>query len=104
MVFPVESGRPKVDELDPGVPHPPKVPLRCRAVLGAPVRRDEQDVLRLQVGVGKVVVVQELDKKGKLALLLLHRALSIDGWLLEGMKAKMMDLHSRFTICFMNGW
>ena len=103
VVLPVEGGRAKVDELDPGVPHPSKVPLRRRAVLGAPVRRDEQDVLRLQVGVGKVVVVQELDKKGKLALLLLHRALSIDGWLLEGMKAKMMDLHSHFTICFMNG-
>ena len=63
VVLPVEGGRAKVDELDPGVPHPPKVPLRRRAVLGAPVGRDEQDVLRLQVGVGEVVVVQELQDK-----------------------------------------
>ena len=100
VVLPVEGSRAKVDELDPGVPHPPKVPLRRRAVLGAPVGRDKQDVLRLQVGVGEVVVVQELDKKGKLGLL--HRPLSTstDGWLLVG----MMDLDCHFTICFMNGW
>ena len=63
MVFPVEGGRAKVDQLHPRVPHPPEVALRRGAVLRAPVRRDEEDVLRLQVGVGEVVVVQELEKK-----------------------------------------
>ena len=73
VVLPVEGGRAEVDQLHPGVPHPPEVALRRRAVLRAPVGRDEQDVLRLQVGVGEVVIVQELDKKEKLGLL--HRSL-----------------------------
>ena len=60
VVLPVEGGGAKVDQLDPGVSHPSQVALCRRAVLRAPVGRNEQDVLRLQVGVGEVMVVQEL--------------------------------------------
>ena len=65
VVFPVEGGRAKVNQLHPRVPHPPEVALRRGAVLRAPVGRDKEDVLRLQVGVGEVVVVQELQDKKK---------------------------------------
>ena len=94
VVFPVEGGRAKVDQLHPRVPHPPEVALRRGAVLRAPVGRDEQDVLRLQVGVGEVVIVQELDKKVYCIGQFVKRR-----WLLVG----LMDLHCHFTICFMNG-
>ena len=80
VVLPVEGGRAEVDQLDPGVPHSTEVALRRRAVLRAPVGRDEQDVLRLQVGVGEVVVVQELDKKGKLGLLQRSLSTPMDGY------------------------
>lgn len=63
VVLPVEGGRAEVDELDPGVAHAPDVALGGGAVLAVPVRAHEQDVLRLQVGVGQVVVVQKLKKK-----------------------------------------
>ena len=91
VVFPVEGGRAKVDQLHPGVrqchrlplcfltseseaclpgvPHPPQVALRGGAVLGAPVGGHKQDVLRLQVRVSEVVIVQELEKKGRLIFL-----------------------------------
>ena len=62
VVLPVEGGRAEVDELDPGVAHAPDVALGGGAVLAVPVRAHEQDVLRLQVGVGQVVVVQKLKK------------------------------------------
>ena len=62
MVLPVKGGRAKVDQLDARVAHPAHVPFARRAVLRAPVGGDEQDVLRLQVRVGQVVVVQELVK------------------------------------------
>ena len=55
----------------PGVPHPPQVALRGGAVLGAPVGGHEQDVLRLQVRVSEVVIVQELEKKGRLTFVAL---------------------------------
>ena len=61
-MLPVKGGRAKVDQLDARVAHPAHVPFARRAVLRAPVGRDEQDVLRLQVRVGQVVVVQELVK------------------------------------------
>ena len=57
VVLPVEGGGPEVDELDPGVPHPPDVPLVGGAVLAVPVRADEEDVLRLEVGVSQMIVV-----------------------------------------------
>ena len=63
VVLPVEGGRAEVDELDPGVAHAPDVALGGGAVLAVPVRAHEQDVLRLQVGVGQVVVVQKLKIK-----------------------------------------
>ena len=63
VVLPVEGGRAEVDELDPGVAHAPDVALGRGAVLAVPVRAHEQDVLRLQVGVGQVVVVQKLKIK-----------------------------------------
>ena len=62
-MLPVEGGRAEVDELDPGVAHAPDVALGGGAVLAVPVRAHEQDVLRLQVGVGQVVVVQKLKIK-----------------------------------------
>ena len=63
VVLPVEGGRAEVDELDPGVAHAPDVALGGGAVLAVPVRAHEQDVLRLQAGVGQVVVVQKLKIK-----------------------------------------
>ena len=60
VMLPVEGRRPEVDELDPGVAHPPDVPLAGGAVLAVPVRAHKQDVLRLQVRVGQVVVVEKL--------------------------------------------
>ena len=63
VVFPVKGCRPKVDELHSGVPHAPDVPLGGRAVLAVPVVGYEQDVLRLQVRVCQMVIVQELEKK-----------------------------------------
>ena len=57
VVLPVEGGGPEVDELDPGVPHPPDVPLVGGAVLAVPVRADEEDVLWLEVGVSQMIVV-----------------------------------------------
>ena len=92
VVLPVEGGRAKVDQLHPGVPHPPEVALRRRAVLRAPVGRDEQDVLRLQVGVGEVVVVQELDKKGKLGLL--HRSICQKTMVIGGNDGSTLSLHN----------
>ena len=61
VVLPVEGGRPKVDELDPGVAHPTHRALAGRAGLGVPVRRHEQNVFRLEIRVREVVVVQELE-------------------------------------------
>ena len=63
VVLPVEGGRPKVDELDPGVAHPTHRALAGRAGLGVPVRRHEQNVFRLEIRVREVVVVQELENK-----------------------------------------
>ena len=51
VVLPVEGGRPKVDELDPGVPHAPDVPLGGGAILTVPIIGNKQDVLWLQVRV-----------------------------------------------------
>lgn len=63
VVLPVKGRRPEVDELDPGVAHAPDVALVGGAVLAVPVRAHKQDVLRLQVGVGQVVVVKKLKIK-----------------------------------------
>ena len=63
VVLPVERGRAKVDQLDPGVLHAAHGALRGGADVGVPVRAHKQDVLRLQVRVGQVVVVQELEQK-----------------------------------------
>ena len=60
VVLPVEGGRPEVDEFDPRVAHPAYVPLAGWTVVARPVLCHEQDVLRLQVRVGQVVIVQEL--------------------------------------------
>ena len=60
VVLPVEGGGPKVDEFDAGVAHAANGPLRGRADLRVPVCGHEQDVLRLQVRVRQVVVVQKL--------------------------------------------
>ena len=61
VVLPVKGRRAKVDELDAGVAHSPYVSLGGWAELGVPVRGHEQDVLRLQVRVGQVALVQELN-------------------------------------------
>ena len=63
VVLPVEGGRPEVDELDPGVPHPAHRPLGGRADLRVPVCGHEEDVLGLEVRVRQVVVVQKLKHK-----------------------------------------
>jgi len=60
VVLPVEGGGPEVDELDAGVAHAPHVALGGGAELGEPVLGHEEDVLRLEVRVGQVVLVQEL--------------------------------------------
>ena len=63
VVLPVKGRRPEVDELDPGVAHAPDVALVGGAVLAVPVRAHKQDVLRLQVSVGQVVVMKKLKIK-----------------------------------------
>lgn len=72
VVLPVEGGRPKVDQLDPGVSHPAEGPLGGRAILAGPVVADKQDVFRLQVRVGEVVVVQELQGQESFGIYLSH--------------------------------
>ena len=62
VVLPVEGGGPEVDELDARVFHAAHGALRVGADLGVPVMAYEQDVLGLQVRVGQVVVMQELNK------------------------------------------
>merc|ERR1719233_2780191 len=66
VVLPVEGGGPEVDELDPSVPHASDVPLGGGAVLAVPVVGHEQDVLRLQVRVCQMVIMQELDSIAQL--------------------------------------
>ena len=61
VVLPVEGCGPEVDELDPRVPHSSDVPLGGGAVLAVPVVGHEQDVLRLQVRVCQMVIMQELE-------------------------------------------
>ena len=63
VVLPVKGRRPEVNELDPGVAHAPDVALVGGAVLAVPVRAHKQDVLRLQVSVGQVVVMKKLKIK-----------------------------------------
>lgn len=66
VVLPIKGGGSKVYELDPCVPHSSYGSLGEGAVLAVPVTRHEQDVLGLQVSVGKVVVVKELDSIAEL--------------------------------------
>lgn len=66
VVLPVERRAPEVDQLDPRVPHPPDSALRGGTQLGVPVATDEQDVLRLEVGVRQVIFMQKLDSIAEL--------------------------------------
>jgi hypothetical protein len=63
MVLPVEGGGPEVDEFDARVTHAPYVTLGGGAELGEPVLGHEEDVLRLEVRVRQVVLVQELKRE-----------------------------------------
>ena len=62
VVLPVEGGRPEVDQFNPRVAHPAHRALGGGAHLGEPVTSDEQDVLRFEVCVREVVVVEKLKK------------------------------------------
>ena len=61
MVFPVKRRRTKVDQLDPGIPHPSDVSLGIGAVFRIPIVGYKQDVFWLQIRVGQMVVMKKLE-------------------------------------------
>ena len=65
MMLPVESGRTKINQFHPCVPHASNVPLGSGTVLSVPIIGHKQNILRLQVRVCKMVIMQELKTKEK---------------------------------------
>ena len=60
VVLPVKRGGAEVNQLDPGVSHPPDVLLGRGTILREPVIGHKQNVLRLQISVGQMIVVKKL--------------------------------------------
>ena len=63
VVFPIKRGRSKVYQLDTCVSHSSDVSLVCWTVLAVPIVAYKQNVLRLQICMGQVVIVKKLKIK-----------------------------------------